>query len=231
MTLPAYQRIKAWLLAEIHAGRWRAGELVPSEHELVRQFGVARMTVNRAIRELVTEGVLTRTQGAGTFVATTKFESTLVAIRSIAEEIRARGHAHRAEVLALTSLPADAAIAAAMQVEVGTPLYRSRILHHENEIPIQLEERWVQPELAPDYLAQDFDRTTPNEYLMRVAPLARVEYRIEARIPDRSIRERLAMGRDEPCLILYRRTFTGPRVASVANLYHPASRYQFSGHF
>jgi GntR family histidine utilization transcriptional repressor len=231
MSTPAYQQIKDYVLAAIHAGEWREGDQIPSENELVRRFGVARMTVNRAIRELAAEGVLTRSQGAGTFVAATKYQSTLIEIKSIADEIRARGHIHSAEVLKLQAVKADAALAAEMAVALGSKLFHSLILHYENGVPIQLEDRWVNPALAPDYLGQDYTRSTPNEYLMRAAPLARVEYRIEASRPDRTARAKLAMERDEPCLVLHRRTFSAGQVASMVRLYHPAGRYQFSGHF
>ncbi|MBL8509012.1 histidine utilization repressor [Chitinimonas sp. JJ19] len=231
MSTPAYQQIKDYLLSEIQAGRWRAGDQVPSENELVKRFDVARMTVNRAVRELAAEGVLTRSQGAGTFVAATKYQSTLVDIKSIAEEIRARGHEHTAELLKLQAVKADTTLAAEMGLQVGAPLFYSLILHRENGLPIQLEERWANPQLAPDYLKQDYSRITPNEYLTRAAPLSRVEYRIEARRPDRTAKARLAMDKDEPCLVLHRRTYSSGLVASVANLYHPAGRYQFSGHF
>jgi len=231
MSTPAYQQIKDYLLSEIQAGRWRAGDQVPSENELVKRFDVARMTVNRAVRELAAEGVLTRSQGAGTFVAATKYQSTLVDIKSIAEEIRARGHEHTAELLKLQAVKADTTLAAEMGLQVGAALFYSLILHRENGLPIQLEERWANPQLAPDYLKQDYSRITPNEYLTRAAPLSRVEYRIEARRPDRTAKARLAMDKDEPCLVLHRRTYSSGLVASVANLYHPAGRYQFSGHF
>ncbi|MBV1774999.1 histidine utilization repressor [Burkholderiaceae bacterium DAT-1] len=229
MSMPAYLEIKRYVLEEIESGRLRAGDLVPSENELARRFDVARMTVNRAIRELAAEGVLTRTQGSGTYVSATKHASTLVEIRSIADEIRARGNDHEAQVLSLGEVKADAVIAREMQVEERTKVFHSVILHLENGQPIQLEERWVRPDVAPDYLAQNFARLTPNEYLVRVAPLSAAEYRIEARMPDRVIRARLQMDKNEPCLILSRRTFSAGKVATVAVLYHPAQRYQFAG--
>ena len=82
-------------MGEIASARWKEGDLVPSEQALVRQFGVSRMTVNRAVRELTAEGVLTRRQGSGTYVAPQKYQATLVEIRNIADEIRSRGRAHR----------------------------------------------------------------------------------------------------------------------------------------
>jgi GntR family transcriptional regulator, histidine utilization repressor len=231
MNAPAYQGIKDFILARIHAGEWAEGDQVPSENELARDFSVARMTVNRALRELTAEQVLTRVQGSGTFVARPKYESTLVAIRSISDEIVARGHRYLAKVLHIGGEIADAALADEMQLKVGSTIFHSRVLHFENDEPVQLEERWVNPAVAPDYALQDFTNTTPNQYLVRVAPLQRVEYRIEALAADELTRDWLSMDEAEPCLVLHRRTWSQGAVASVANLWHPGSRYRFTGHF
>jgi GntR family histidine utilization transcriptional repressor len=231
MNAPAYQGIKDFILARIHAGEWAEGDQVPSENELARDFNVARMTVNRALRELTAEQVLTRVQGSGTFVARPKYESTLVAIRSISDEIVARGHRYHAKVLHIGGEIADAELADEMQLKAGSSLFHSRVLHFENDEPVQLEERWVNPAVAPDYALQDFTNTTPNQYLVRVAPLQRVEYRIEALAADEVTRDWLSMDDAEPCLVLHRRTWSQGVVASVANLWHPGSRYRFTGHF
>ncbi|HEY4352864.1 MAG TPA: histidine utilization repressor [Paraburkholderia sp.] len=231
MNAPAYQGIKDFILARIHAGEWAEGDQVPSENELARDFNVARMTVNRALRELTAEQVLTRVQGSGTFVARPKYESTLVAIRSISDEIVARGHRYHAKVLHIGGDIADAALAEEMQLKAGGAIFHSRVLHFENDGPVQLEERWVNPAVAPDYVLQDFTNTTPNQYLVRVAPLQRVEYRIEALAADEITRDWLSMDDAEPCLVLHRRTWSQGVVASVANLWHPGSRYRFTGHF
>ncbi|WP_206996728.1 histidine utilization repressor [Trinickia mobilis] len=231
MNAPAYLEIKNFILARIDAGEWGEGDQVPSENELARDFKVARMTVNRALRELTSEQVLTRVQGAGTFVARPKYESTLVAIRSISDEIVARGHRHHASVLHLGATVADDALADEMQVSAGSPVFHSRVLHFENDEAVQLEERWVNPAVAPEYALQDFSLTTPNQYLVRVAPLQRVEYRIEAALPEDETRKHLTMNDTEPCLMLHRRTWSQGAVASVANLWHPGSRYRFTGHF
>ncbi|MEM7582374.1 MAG: histidine utilization repressor [Acidobacteriota bacterium] len=231
MSPPAYQQIKDHILDHIRRGQWLEGHQVPSENELARSFGVARMTVNRAVRELADDRVLVRVKGAGTFVAEPKSTSTLVEIRSIADEIVARGKVHHAEVLTLRAVAADAKLAERFEIEVGARLAQSRLVHFEDGMPIQLEVRWVAPELAEAYLSQDFERLTPNEFLVREAPLARVEYTIEARSPDAEVRQALQMAEDEPTLLLLRRTWSRERVASTASLWHPGSRYRFAGHF
>ena len=75
-----YQQVKEHVLRKIAEGAWRAGDRVPSEQELVATFGVARMTVNRALRELAEQGSIVRVAGVGSFVAEEKPQSTLLRI-------------------------------------------------------------------------------------------------------------------------------------------------------
>ena len=64
-----YAKVKQYLKQQLASGRWPPDALMPSEAELVAQFGVSRMTVNRALRELQNEGLIERVQGVGTFAA------------------------------------------------------------------------------------------------------------------------------------------------------------------
>ena len=228
---PIFQRIKDYLIGEISAGRWKEGDVIPSEMVLVKQFGVSRMTVNRAVRELTAEQVLTRRQGSGTFVAPQKVQATLLEIRSIADEIRARGHVHRSSLKLLERANADESLAARFNLSPGAPLFHSVIVHYENDVPIQVEDRWVNAAVAPDYMEQDFSVVTPNEYLMAAAPLQGVNYAIEAVGAPREIAAMLQLAAREPCLVLHRKTLSKGQVASVATMWHPGSRYQFAGNF
>lgn len=229
--LPAFQAIKNHVLAKIHEGVWKEGEAIPGEEALAREFGVSRMTVNRAIRELSDEQIVERIQGSGTYVAQQKYQSTVVEIRNIADEIAARGHKHRSELHRLERMKSGEALGRRFGLQADEVLFHSVVVHFENELPIQVEDRHVNPGVAPDYLAQDFSSLTPNAYLMRVAPLQGVHFEIEACLPPPHIREMLHMPATEPCLVLHRQTQSMGQVASVAVMWHPASRYRFTGHF
>ncbi len=228
---PAYRQIKTHVLGRIHAGEWREGDAIPGEEALAREFGVSRMTVNRAIRELSDEGVVERIQGSGTYVAQQKYQSTLVEIRNIADEIAARGHRHRSELQLLERTRASESQARRFRLRAGEGLFHSRVVHFENEVPLQLEDRYVNPLVAPDYLAQDFTTQTPNAYLMRVAPLQGVEFEIEACAAPAEVAELLRMRPGEPCLVLNRHTYSMGQVATVASMWHPAARHKFTGKF
>jgi GntR family histidine utilization transcriptional repressor len=226
---PIFQRIKDYLVGEIASGRWKEGDLVPSEQALVRQFGASRMTVNRAVRELSAEQVLVRRQGAGTFVAPQKYQATLVEIRNIADEIRARGHLHRSVIRLLEESGAAEALAAQFGLAPGSALFHSVIVHFENEVPIQVEDRWVNPACAPDYLRQDFAAITPNEHLVQAAPLSGATYSIEALPAPREVAAMLGLDAHACCLALRRQTRSGGRVASVVTMWHPGHLVQFTG--
>ncbi|MDM7464393.1 histidine utilization repressor [Tepidimonas taiwanensis] len=228
---PAYQTIKAYVLERIHSGEWKEGDAIPSEEALARQFGVSRMTVNRALRDLSDEHIVSRTRGSGTYVAQRKYQSTLVEIRNIADEIAERGHVHRGELHLLERCRATEALARQFELPARSTLFHSIVVHYDNDDPIQVEDRYVNPEVAPEYMSADFRSQTPNAYLMRVAPLQGVRFAIEACMPPESIRELLRMGPHEPCLVLRRQTRSRDRVASVVAMWHPASRYQFTGSF
>jgi len=229
--VPLYRRVKDYIADKLDSGAWEVEARIPSENELVRQLGASRMTVNRALRELTAEGRLERHQGIGTFVADPRPRLELLEIRNIAEEIRDRGHAHTSTVHLVGEERATPEIADALEVDEGAGVFHSILVHHENDVPVQVEERYVNPAAAPDYLSVDFTRTTPNEYLMRAAPLRDVEHTLEAILPDRRLQELLNVGPDEPCLLLHRRTWSRDIVASHAMLAHPGSRYRMHARF
>lgn len=226
---PRYQRIKQDLLERIAAGEWGEGAAIPPEQTLARDFGVARMTVNRALLDLVQAGVLVRRRGSGTYVAPARVHASLLQIRNIADEIAERGHRHDSALHRLERVAASVEQARALGLHPGAPLFRSVIVHRENGTPIQVEDRLVNAEVAPQYLAQDFSSITPSAYLQAVAPLVGAQYTVEARLPPREIAAMLDISPRAPCLVVYRTTRTERCLASLAVLWHPGQRYQLTG--
>jgi GntR family histidine utilization transcriptional repressor len=226
-----YSRVKSFLKGELERGRWRPGELMPSEAELVQQFGVSRMTVNRALREMQSEGLVDRVQGVGTFAAQLHRVSSTLTIRNLQEEIEERGHRHHAEVHLKRKVPAPAALAQQLGLRIGAPVFHTLIVHFDNGVPLQCEDRYVNPAAAPDYLKVDFATTTPTRYLLEVAPLWEAQYTIEASAPTEQEAKLLGVARAEPCLVIVRRTVSRGIPITIARLVHPGSRYQLQGDF
>ncbi|CAH9058584.1 HTH-type transcriptional repressor NagR [Pseudoalteromonas holothuriae] len=227
---PKFAQIKQHIIDNIRAGVWHENQQVPSENELANQFKVSRMTARRALTELTDSGILTRSQGLGTFVASFKSQSSLLEIKSIAEEVRQRNSHYSCTVLSLESIAALAPIAIALGVEIDSQIYRSVLLHNENDTPLQVEERFVNPALAADYLQQNFSELTPHEYLSNVAPLTEARHTVEAIMPSEEVCQWLNLFNEEPCLQVIRRTWSSSGIVSFARLVSPGSKYRLGGH-
>ena len=229
--LPAYGQVKAFIKKRISTGTWKPGDPVPSEAVLMEQFGVSRMTVNRALRELMGEGLVTRVQGSGTFVAELHRISSTLTIRDIHEEVAERGHVHTSRVLLAESEKAGADLARTLGLRPGARVFHTILIHLENGVPIQYEDRYVNPAAAPDYLKTDFTQTTPTHHLLEHAPLTEASYSIDACLPSAREARHLDIKPGEACLVMTRRTVSGGNIASLARLVYPGSRYSFEGKF
>lgn len=228
---PAYEQVKAWVRQHIASGAWKPGDPVPSESALMERFGVSRMTVNRALRELATEGLVTRVQGSGTRVAQLHRISSKLVIRDIHEEVLERGHVHATRVVLVAEEKAGAAVAESLGLRKGGRVFHTILVHMENGVPIQYEDRYVNPAAAPGYLEVDFTQTTPTLHLLQHAPLTEASYSIEACLPTAEEADALDMRRNAPCLVMMRRTVSGANAASVARLLYPGDRYAIAGQF
>ncbi|HJV68700.1 histidine utilization repressor [Ideonella sp.] len=226
-----YAQVKHYLKGRLAAGDWAPGVLMPSEAELVAQFGVSRMTVNRALRELQAEGLIDRVQGVGTFAAQLHKVSSTLTLRDLHDEIAERGHRHEARVVAQEEVPATEGLGGQLGLPPGAPVFHTLIVHLENGVPLQCEDRYVNPACAPGYLAQDFTQTTPTHYLFEATALWRAQYSIEAARPTKEEARLLGIAPTEPCLVIVRRTFTTDRAITIARLVHPGTRYGIEGQF
>lgn len=226
---PLYMRIKQHILDNINCGQWQSDEKIPSEAELGNLFDASRMTVNRALRELTSENRLIRKRGSGTFVARVKPQSALLEINSIADEIKARGGTYACHVNLLTEEKANPSLAAVMGLNPYDSVFHSILVHKDNNVPIQLADRYIVPSIAPDYLKQDFTCITPNEYLLSIAPISHVQHVVEALIPEAWMRELLEINESEPCLALHRTTWVDGAIATKSCFYYPGSRHTLGG--
>ena len=228
---PLYMQVKERITARIRSGEWSPGFRIPSENQLVRDLDISRMTINRALRELKDEGYLSRVHGVGTFVRELPHQASLVELKNIAEEVHERGGVYSNHVRVLEEVSAATKLGQQFEMAPRTRLFHITVVHEENGNPVQVEDRYVNPEIAPDFLNQDFSKFTPTKYMLSVAPVEALEHVVSARMPDDHICQMLAIEASEPCLVLNRRSWSHGRVATVTTLTYPASRYELRAHY
>lgn len=229
--IPLYERVKHHILDGIRRGEWPDGARLPSEHELQALFSVSRMTVHRALRELGSEGLVSRLRGSGTFVTTPQPRPASLEIVDIAAEITARGHRHSMRLVKLETVRADAQLARIFAMRAGANLFHSVVVHQEDDVAVQLEERFVTPFFAPRYLEQDFSSVTTARYLEASAATTEVEHTVSSIRPDGKTRRMLNIDRDETCLRLTRRTWVGSVPATETFFTYPGSRYTLKSRY
>ncbi|WP_198333951.1 UTRA domain-containing protein [Psychrobacter namhaensis] len=240
-TIPAYQRIKNAILDNIHSGKWQAGNAISTEMALAEEFGVSRMTVNRALKELSEERVLERRQGSGTFVAQQQFNHTFVEVRNIAQDLKSANRDYEAKVVskrAVTADMLDEELRRKFDIEKdhgvdnsshAPVLYEVKIIHFADGQPIQFEERWVDAHKVPEFMAQDFSVVNTSEYLIAKSPLERGSYTIRAIAAPDEIARFLQIAPQSPTLVLRRQTYSAGQVLTFVKMWHAGDRYQFSG--
>jgi GntR family histidine utilization transcriptional repressor len=228
---PRYQQLKDLIIGRISSGELGPSDRVPSENELVETTGVSRMTANRALRELTDEGYVERVAGRGTFVADMRAQSHVLEVHNIADEIERRGHVHSCSLVRQSLQHARGEVAKALHVEQGTDVFHVLLVHLENGTPIQVEDRHIVADFAPDCLEQDFEASTPSAYLTEISPLGEAEQVVRAQMPNAAVRDRLGMADGEPSLVVVRRTWSNGRPVTFARLHHPGGRYELTGHY
>ena len=228
---PRYQQLKDLIIGRISSGELQPSDRVPSENELVEAMNVSRMTANRALRELNDEGYVDRIAGRGTFVSDFRAQSHLLEVQNIADEIAGRGHTHSSRVIRQSRQHARGEVARALHVEQGTDIFHLLLVHYENKVSVQVEDRHIVASFAPGCLDQDFERLTPSAYLTSVAPLQEAEQVVRASMPNRAVRRHLEMDEGEPALVVIRRTWSKGRPVTFGRLHHPGSRYELTGHY
>ncbi|WP_050629210.1 GntR family transcriptional regulator [Bradyrhizobium viridifuturi] len=141
--LPRYQRLRDDLAARINRNEWRPGDLIPSEAELGAHYGVAIGTVRKAIDQLVSDGVLERQQGRGTFVRRARFNSSLFRFFRFQSESGER-RVPQSRILRRKAMPAPTAVASALRISVGEPVISLSRLRLIDDVPLLAEEIWLE---------------------------------------------------------------------------------------
>ncbi len=161
-----WQSIRAEALRRIRAGLWPPGARIPDEAELAAEFGCARATVNRALRDLAEAGLLERKRKGGTRVPLTPVRKATFEIAIIRQDIEGRGQRAGYRLIDDAQDAPPAAVSAALGWPAGRPLRHVTALHLADDRPFCLEDRWLNPVIVPADRA-GFGSVSANEWLVR----------------------------------------------------------------
>jgi GntR family transcriptional regulator len=226
---PMYFQIEEQLLKLISSGQLRPGDLLPSEEELSRAYGVSRMTSRQALQGLKSSGHASRYKGRGTFVIQPKVEKDITHLAGFTAEMRALGLKATSRVLATETIPATVEIATKLAGEVGMPTYRLRRLRFADELPFAIEEIYLSKDRYPGIDEFDFSRlslyaTLRERYGIRLSLADEI---LEARAATRNEAELLEVPARSSLLVISRTLWSveGQPVEAARSFYR-GDRYR-----
>lgn len=184
MTAPAdansWQAIHAELMRRIAERVWQPGDPVPHEVDLAAEFGCARATVNRAMREIAQAGFIERRRKAGTRVALNPVRRATLEIPITRIDVESRGMAWRYELIERQFAHPSQIVAARMGLAADVRLLHVRARHFADGKPHLYEDRWIHAAVVPGALDADFSAVSANEWLVQNAPFTRGDVTLSA---------------------------------------------------
>ena len=150
--IPLYYQLENVLREKITSGAFEAGERLPTESDLIEQYGVSRITVRQALQALDEEGLIERQQGRGTFVSNRKsrkkrFAGTIHLTGSL-DELIEMGMDTPVKVLEMNRVEADSHEAESLEIKIGTPIYRLKRLRLNEGKPFGLIINYLPDEIG-----------------------------------------------------------------------------------
>jgi GntR family histidine utilization transcriptional repressor len=226
-----HQRIRFDIEERILSGDWPPGHRLPFEHELMARYGCSRMTVNKVMTQLASEGLIVRRRKAGSFVTRPHSASAALEIREIRSEVEALGLAHRFEILHRSVRPASPAERARLDLAPRARLLEISCRHFAGEVPFCLEERLISLQAVPEVEHEPFDVVAPGAWLSQRVPWVTAEHKIRAAMAGAATAALLAIDPKAPCLVIERLTFTSDHVITFARLTYPGEGHELTARF
>lgn len=169
----SWQSIQEEVLSRIRNRQWPPGGMIPNEADLAEEFGCARATVNRALRELAEAGYLDRRRKAGTRVALNPVRKATFEIPVIHHEVEARGARYGYALISREMEAAPLHVRSVLDLGPEARLLHVRALHLSDGAPYAYEDRWLNPAAVPELMQVDLARVSANEWLVQNVPYTR----------------------------------------------------------
>jgi GntR family histidine utilization transcriptional repressor len=165
-----WQAVQTEVLRRIRAHIWRPGDAIPHEEALAEEFGCARATVNRALRQLAEDGLLDRRRKAGTRVTLNPSRKAKLDIPVLRVEIESKGMRYFHEIVSREIAAPPLAARARLQAKPGEEHLHLVALHMGDDAPYVYEDRWINLAAVPKARKVDFTAISANEWLVRNVP-------------------------------------------------------------
>lgn len=208
--VPLYGKVEEILASEIARGVLKPGDRLPSEDQLLTRFAVSRITVRRAVQNLIQRGVLEIRRGLGTYVLAPKISQELTRLTGFVEDMAVHGRKASARVVSKDVVAADSTVARQLHIGKGTYVMRIERVRLADSIPMSFDETYLPLNVGKRIVRNDL-RIKPIFTLLEEEygiPLAEAEYVLEAAAASMHVSEALGVKAGSPILRIERTSYT-----------------------
>ena len=228
---PLWLQIRRSMALAILNGDWPAGTRLPSELVLTNHYATARMTVNKAIRSLASEGLVDRRPKTGTVVTGRARERPVLEIWDPADAVHREGGHYGYRLLKSGPVEEGSPLRAEYGFGPQAPVIQVLCLHLSGGKPFQLEERLINVAAAPDITRQPLEDVSPGPWLLANVPWTEAKHRITARGATPMVAKHLALEEGEACLVVERRTWNDNVPVTFGRFWYPGDDHSLEGRF
>lgn len=219
MKAALHERIRADFESRILSGVLAPGERLPTEHDLMGEYGCSRMTVSKALSSLNATGLIERRKRAGTFVSRPRVHSHVLDVPDLSVEVSTRGQVYR-YVSLVRKVRAPSPVLAEQELAGRGRLVQLDGLHLADGMPLAFEQRLVSARAVPAIAASVIPDVAPGTWLLQHVPWTEAETRIHAVAATVEDAKVLGVVAGTACLCIERRTWRGPeRITDVRQLF------------
>tara|TARA_B100000378_G_scaffold35231_1_gene26599 strand:+ start:164 stop:895 length:732 start_codon:yes stop_codon:yes gene_type:complete len=229
--LALHARIEREVEDRILSGEWPPGTRIPFEHELTAHYGCSRMTVNKALSQLVKKGLIERRRKSGSYVRQPEVLSAVMEIHQLEREVRALGLAYAFRLIEATERRADEADRKRLLLSAPVAVMHICGIHSAGSRPFCLEDRLISLAEVPQAREADFSKYPPGSWLLEQVPWSAAEHRINAVGAGRAEAELLDLREGAPCLVIARRTWNASGSITQVNLTYPGDMHTLVAEF
>lgn len=226
-----YKLIRENIERRILTGEWPPGHRIPFEHELTARYRCSRMTVSKALCELVQAGLIERHRRAGSFVRRPQILSAVLAIADIRAEISALGRSYGYELLTFKRRAAKKADMARLSVTRAGDVLAITCRHRADGAAFAIEDRLINLDAVPKAATADFAVEPPGTWLLAHVPWTEANHTIGAVPADPATAEALEIGAGAACLVIDRQTWRGARTLTAVRLTYPGEAHRLVARF
>lgn len=231
MKRPLHERIRSDFETRILSGELVPGDRLPTEQDLMQDYGCSRMTVNKALSALAATGLIDRRKRAGTSVARPRVHSMVLDVPDLAEKVRERGQSYDYVLLRRLVRKPVSGDERERLLAGGGALLEIDGLHRADKAPFALEHRLVSLQAVPDIVDVSFEAVAPGTWLLDHVPWTEAENRIAAVAAEAADARQLGLKEGEPCLSVERRTWRGREGITLVRQLFPGHLYDLVAHF